>query len=260
MTLHCRDEGAGEAVVLLHAFPLHSGMWDDQVAALRARYRVITPDLPGFGKSDGPDDPTACSIDGFADGVADLLDELGIDRAVVGGLSMGGYTTFSFLRRHRHRVNALILADTRAAADSPEVAARRVAQQEQIAAEGAGPVIDAMVTTLLSEGTRTNRPDIVERARSLMSDNSPAALVGALDAMRHRADATDLLAGIDVPTLVVVGAEDAPSPPTVAAEMAETIPDGRLVQLRGAGHLSNLEEPEFFNRALTRFLDWQRAS
>jgi pimeloyl-ACP methyl ester carboxylesterase len=198
-------------------------------------------------------------MDWFADEVAALMDDVGIERAVLGGLSIGGYVAFSFLRRHKERVSALILADTRAGADTPEVGQRRMSQQRQVAEEGTAPLIEAMVSALLSDYTRSQRPHVVERARSLM-DNSPAGMIGALDAMRRRSDSTGELEAIDVPTLVIVGQHDQGSPPNVAAEMAERIPDGRLVQLRTAGHLSNLEVPDDFNRAVRRFLDWQRAS
>jgi 3-oxoadipate enol-lactonase len=253
--VHCLDAGSGAPpVVLLHAFPLHSGMWEPQVAALRDRFRVVAPDLPGFGASDGPDDPTAYSMERYADLTAALLDRLGVERGVVGGLSMGGYVALAFLRRHRARLAGLVLADTRADVDTPEIRERRTRQQRQVGEEGTAALVDSMLEVLLSEDTRKERPEVVETARRLM-DNPAAGVIGALDAMKRRADASGDLAGIDVPTLVVVGEHDGPSPPSVAEEMHARIPRSRLAVIPGAGHLSNLEAPAVFNQALLAFLD-----
>jgi 3-oxoadipate enol-lactonase len=253
-TVHYLDAGTGDpAVVLLHAFPVSSGMWEDQIVALAPRWRVVAPDLPGFGQSP-PSGSGEATIDGWADLVAGLVAELGLGPVVVGGLSMGGYVAFSLLRRHPSLVAGLVLADTRAAADTPEVLQRRTDQQQKVAEGKLDEVIEAMVGTLLSEQTPAERPEVVERARALMSFTPPDTFVAALEAMKHRADATEELAGIDVPVLVLVGEHDGPSPPSVAREMAEAVPDARLEVLPGAGHLSNLEAPVEFNRALESFL------
>ncbi|MDQ6910220.1 MAG: alpha/beta hydrolase [Actinomycetota bacterium] len=243
------------AVVLLHAFPLNSRMWDDQIDALQDRWRVIAPDLTGFGDAGAPDDPATYSVEAYADEVAATLADRGVERAVIGGLSMGGYVAFSFLRRHRGTVAGLVLADTRAAADTPEVAERRVAQQHQVAENGTAELIESSLDNLLSDDTKQHRPEVVEAARKLMAQNPPAGMIGALDAMRRRPDAIDELAAIDVPVLILVGAADKTSPPDVAADMAARIPDARLEVLPGAGHLSNLEASDAFNAALISFLD-----
>jgi len=244
-------------VVLLHAFPLNSGMWSEQIETLQGRWQVLAPDLTGFGDAGAPDDPSAYSVEAYADDVATFLRDNGFERAIIGGLSLGGYIAFSFLRRHHDMVAGLVLANTRAAADAPEVAERRVAQQRQVAEKGTAELIETSLDTLLSDDTRQHRPEVVERARKLMAQNPPAGFIGALDAMRRRPDAVDELAGIDVPVLVIVGAHDKTSPPEVAADMAARIPDATLVVLPGAGHLSNLETPEAFNRALISFLEVQ---
>ena len=185
--------------------------------------------------------------------MAGLIYELELNRVVLGGLSMGGYVTFAFLRRHRPRVSALVLADTRPDPDTPEVLERRTNQQRQVAEEGTSGVIESLLGGLLSEHTRQEQPAVVERARRLM-DNPPAGFIGALAAMKRRSDASAELAGIDVPTLVVVGEEDSVSPPSVAEDMSRRIPRCRLVTLPGAGHLSSLEAPEAFNEALGGFI------
>ncbi len=252
--LHYFDaDGGNPPVVLLHAFPLNAAMWDEQIAALAPRWRVVAPDLPGFGQSPAGAGSEA-TIDGWADLVAGLLGQLGLGPVVAAGLSMGGYVAFSLLRRHPELVTALVLADTRAASDTPEVVERRTDQQQKVSAGKIDEVLDAMVGTLLSGQTLDERPDVVERVRALMATTPPATIIAALEAMKNRTDATGELGGIDVPVLVVVGEHDVPSPPSVAEEMAEAVGDGRLEVLPGAGHLSNLEVPEAFNRVLGSFL------
>ncbi len=255
-TMNYLDVGAGgPAVVLLHAFPFHSGMWEPQVEALADRHRVVVPDLKGFGGSDAPEDVSAYSMASYADEVAGLLGTLELEQVAVVGLSMGGYVAFSLLSRHRPLVSALVLADTRADPDSEQVLERRTNQQRTVREEGTAPVIEALLDTLLAEPTRRHRPEVVDRARRLMKDNPPAGFVGALEAMKSRPDASPQLGSIDVPTLVVVGEDDKPSPPEVAESMHEAIRGSRLAVLPEAGHLTNLEVPGPFNQAVGGFLD-----
>lgn len=252
--LHYTMAGAGEpAVVLLHAFPLHSGMWAPQMEALSSQARIVTLDLPGFGRSDAPESLTRYTMPGFADLVAGLLDHLGLERVVLGGLSMGGYVTFAFLREHADRVSALVLADTRAAADTTEVYERRTDQQDQVARVGTAALVETLLAGLLTERTRAENAELVDRVRALMA-NPPAGYIGGLEAMKHRPDAVAELASITVPTLIIVGEEDGPSPPDVARDMHGRIPGSQLVVLPRAGHLSNLEATEQFNAAVSEFL------
>jgi 3-oxoadipate enol-lactonase len=253
--VHYTDAGAGEpAVVLLHAFPLHSGMWAPQVEALAAGRRVVAPDLLGFGRSDTPESMYRYTMLGYADLVAGLLDHLGLGQVVLGGLSMGGYVAFAFLRQYPERVRALVLADTRAAADTTLVFERRTDQQDQVARIGTAALVETLLAGLLAERTRAERPALVEEVRGLMAANPPAGYIGALEAMKHRPDATAELATITVPTLVMVGDDDTLSPPEVARDMHERIAGSELAVLPGAGHLSNLEAPAEFNAALAGFL------
>jgi 3-oxoadipate enol-lactonase len=252
--VHYLDAGQGETtVVLLHAFPLHAGMWTPQIEALAAGYRVIAPDVIGFGGTDAPDSMYRYTMLGFADLVAGLLDHLGVERVVLGGLSMGGYVAFAFLREYGSRVSALVLADTRAEADTTMVFERRTDQQDQVARIGTAALIETLLAGLLSEHTRAERLDLVEQVRRLMA-NSPAGFIGALEAMKYRPDATPELAGISVPTLVIVGEDDTLSPPDVARDMHERIAGSELAILPRAGHLSNLEAAEEFNAAVAGFL------
>ncbi len=245
---------AGTPVLLLHAFPFHSGMWQPQLDALSGRHRMIAADLKGFGASDAPEDVASYSMANYADEVAGLMATLELDQAVVVGLSMGGYVAFSLLDRHPSLVAALVLADTRAGRDSEQVLERRTEQQRRVREDGTVAVIDALLDALLSEHTREHRPEVVVEARRLM-DNPPAGFVGALEAMKTRPDATSRLGAIDVPTLVLVGDHDQLSPPEEARAMHEQIPDCRFTVLPNAGHLTNLEVPDAFNQALGDLLD-----
>ena len=255
--LHYCDAGASEpAVVLLHAFPLHAGMWAPQLEHLSTGRRVIAPDFLGFGGSDAPDSMYRYTMLGYADLLAGLLDHLGLVRVVLCGLSMGGYVAFAFLRQYPERVSALVLAATRAAADTTAAFERRTDQQDQIAGIGTAALLEVLLAGLLSDHTRATRLDLVEQTRRLMA-NPAAGYIGALEAMKHRPDATGELAGITVPTLVMVGEDDTLSPPDVARSMLDGIPGAELAVLPRAGHLSNLEAPEEFNAAVTDFLSRQ---
>lgn len=233
------------AVVLLHAFPLSAAMWQPQLDALSDRWRVIAPDL-AFPEP---------SVDAAADEVARLLDELGVARAVVGGLSMGGYVAMAFWRRHRDRVRAVVLADTRATADTDEVLERRTRQQEQVAGGDPSSVIEAMVDGLPGGYTKEHRPDVVAEIRGLMGEATAEGITVALEAMKRRPDSTPDLASMDVPALVVVGEEDSLSPLDVAQAMTDALPRARLARIPQAGHLSSLEDPGAFNAELRAFLE-----
>jgi pimeloyl-ACP methyl ester carboxylesterase len=254
--LHYVDVGVGDVpVVLLHAFPLHSDMWAAQVACLAAGHRVIVPDLKGFGKSSAPEDTSTYSMADYVRQVVGLVQELGVERFVLGGLSMGGYVAFSLLPRHVDMVAGLVLADTRAGRDVPEVLQRRTDQQEQVRLEGTDALVETLLDGLLTKETKDTRPELVEQVRRIMSSNPPAGFIGGLEAMKGRPDSLPRLGLLKVPTLVLVGEHDTASPPTVVKVWQERIPGSELVVIPGAAHLSNMEAPEEFNAALTDFLD-----
>lgn len=253
-TINYLDSGGEELPVLLvHAFPLNSGMWEPQIAALGERYRLIAPDLRGFGRSDVPEDPADYSMDAYADDLRALLDHLGIEKIVLCGLSMGGYVAFSFLRRHGDMVRGLVLADTRAAADTPKGIAGRNKMQGRVRSEGTSRVIGALCENLLAHTSTERKADVTARAKELM-DNPAAGFVGALEALKKRPDSTGDLDDISVPVLVIVGEHDTVTPPDAAREMHERIEGSTLVVIPDAGHLSNLETPEAFTGALAEFL------
>src|SRR5918999_6240181 len=241
-------------VLLIHAFPLNSSMWEAQTESLAERYRFITPDLKGFGGSDAPEDPSVYTMDSYADELAAVLEHANVERATVVGLSIGGYIAFSLWRRHRDKVDALVLADTKAEADPPEGIEKRTNQQQMVRDEGTGGLIDALAGALLGEATLQKKPDVVARVKEIMAENPAAGFIGALESMKKRIDSTGDLTGINVPTLVIVGEHDGVTPPEAARKLHEHIEGSRLVVIPEAGHLSNLEAPEAFNGALAEFL------
>ena len=246
------DEGRGAPVVLLHGFPLDRSMWREQARHLSGTWRVVTPDLRGQGGSALGDGPA--TMDKMAEDVVALLDTLNINRAVLGGLSMGGYVAFEFYRRFPERVRALVLADTRPQADTDEGRRTREETAQRVLKEGVAPLADMMLPKLLSAGTRERGAEVVALVRAMVLKAKPEGAAAALRGMALRRDQTDLLPSIDVPTLVVVGGEDSVTPPSDAEAMAAKIGGSRLAVIEGAGHLSNVERPEEFNRALGDFL------
>ncbi len=247
------EEGRGEAFVLLHGFPIDRSMWREQFEVLSARFRVIAPDLRGLGETP-LGDVAAATMDEMAEDLAALLDALNVERAVVGGLSMGGYVALEFFRRFPARVRALVLADTRPQGDDDKGMHTREENARKVLREGMGPLVDSMLPKLLSASTRERRPDVVERVSAMMLAVRPEGAAAALHGMAVRRDQTELLSRINVPTLVIVGSEDAITPPSDAEAMAAKIEGSRLVRVEGAAHLSNVERPEEFNRALLDFV------
>jgi len=246
------DVGAGLPVVFLHPFPLDRSYWSPQVAAVAARCRCIAPDMRGFGETAAAPPYT---MEQYADDVACLLDALDIERAVMVGLSMGGYIALALWRRHPGRVRALVLADTRAGADSEQGRDRRRALIDTARERGVGAVAEAQLPGLVGRTTRERRPDVGEALRRIIERSSVDGIAGALEAMMARTDSTDLLATIDVPVLIVAGEEDVLTPPKEARAMHTAIPGSRFELLSGAGHASSYERPGAFTHVLGEFLE-----
>ena len=244
------DVGAGEALLFVHAFPLNRRMWAPQLEVLSDRYRCLTVDLRGFGESDTPEGPYP--MDQLASDLAGLLDQRGIERATLVGLSMGGYIAFTFWRRFPEKLRALVLADTRAGADTPEGRQTRERLAATAETEGLAPVVQAQVPRLLSAGAS---PELRQWVQDMIEEASPQGVAGASRGMASRPDSAPLLAGIVCPTLVIVGEQDAVTPPAEAERMASAVPHAQLVRIPVAGHLANLEQPAAFNAALRAFLD-----
>ncbi|MCC7358649.1 MAG: alpha/beta fold hydrolase [Anaerolineales bacterium] len=246
------DEGEGRPLLLLHGFPLSRRLWRPQVADLAATTRVLAPDLRGHGQSDVTAGPY--SVEQYADDAARLLDALNVTQPViVAGLSMGGYIALAFQRRHPQRVAGLILAATRAGADSAEGKAKRDEAAAAARAHGARAIVDAMLPKMLAPRTYQTRPDLVAEARALMAPTKVTGIVSALAALRDRPDATKQLATIRQPVLVLHGSDDQLIAPSEAEAMTRALPNSRLALLAGGGHLLNLEQPAAFNAAVRTF-------
>lgn len=249
------DVGSGTPVVLLHGSPHTRHLWDAQRAALAPHRRVIAPDLRGFGDSAALADGMPLTMARHADDVAALLDALAIDRAIIAGLSMGGYVALAFWRRHRDRVRALVLLDTRASADTAAVRERRAATIELARREGALAVADAQVASSLGATTRRTHPALVHRVRDMMATVSASTMIAAQEGMLARDDATAWLDTIDVPTLLVVGDEDAITPAKEMRAMHERIAGSELAVIGLAGHLTPVEQVAAVDAALQRFVE-----
>ena len=253
--LHHVQAGNGIPLLLIHGYPLDHALWQPQVNGLADTNvaRVIAPDLRGFGQSDAPEG--AYTMETYADDLFALLDVLQVERAVVCGLSMGGYIALAFWQKYANRVRGLILVDTRAGADAPATRQARLDMVEQVKQHGSAPAADAMLPRVLSQSTRQSRPDLVESVHAMMLRQPPTGIIGAQLGMAERPDSTPTLPTITVPALVVFGAEDVITPAeTEGRGLANAIPGAKLVIIPNAGHLSNLEQPEVFNTAVRKFL------
>ena len=245
-------------VVFLHAFPLAADMWRPQLQALPDGWSAIAPDFRGFGGSD-PDAASAtraeASLDGYAADVVALLDALGNGRAAICGCSMGGYAAFALLRRAPDRAAGLLLADTRATADSDAARASRAAMLDLLDREGAPAVADGMREKLVGQTTRASRPAVIGAIDGMMARATTGGLGFAVARMMNRPDSTAALRAFPRPVSVAVGEEDALTPPAESAAMAALVPGAALVTIPRAGHLSNLEAPDAFNAAMHAWLE-----
>lgn len=248
------DAAPVRTLMLLHAFPMNARMWEPQLGEVPAGWRVVAPDFRGFGQSDADASGFNVFIDDYAGDAVALLDYLGVARAVVGGLSMGGYVAFALMGQAASRVSGLVLADTKAEADSAEARSGRLAMITLLQQQGVPAVVDQMVPRLLSDETRHERPEVEQRVRALAGANTADGIGAALVRMMDRPDSTHLLPRITCPALVIVGERDPVTPPEQARAMQEQMPAAKLVRIPGAGHLSNLEHPDRFNAALLAFL------
>lgn len=228
-------------VILLHAFPYGPQMWAPQISMLEERYPVWAPNILGYP-----------SLEQAAKAVLGKME--GWDRAVVVGLSMGGYTAFRLWELAPERIAGLVLADTRAGADSDETRAGRAQQAERIRQEGGGWLPEALLKSHLGSTTHKERPSVVAEAGRMILEADPERVIESLHALANRPDSRVLLATLTVPTLVLVGEEDTLTPPSEAKYLASSIPDSRLLIVPDAGHMSSLENPKAFNTALLGFL------
>lgn len=250
----CEDRGAGDVILLVHGFPLDRSMWKAQVEALAGEYRVIAPDLRGFGGSEfGDADPRSMELDVYAADLAAMLDALNVEQVTLGGLSMGGYIAFAFLRAYAPRVSRLMLLNTKATPDTPEGRDGRFALMERVEREGARAAADAMLPRMFA-APEEQVPDAWARARAMMLGASVPGIVGALQALATRPDSTPDLSAIHMPTLILVGEHDVLTPPSDAHAMHAVIRHSRIAQIPACGHLSSVERPLAVNETVLHFL------
>lgn len=245
--------GRGMPLLFVHGFPLNKSMWQAQTHELANAFTVLAPDLRGHGQSDAP--AGDYSMDLFADDLKTLLDHLGLPKVLLVGLSMGGYVAFAFQRKYPDSLLGLVLADTRAPADSPEAKQGREKTAQTVQRDGVGPVAKDLTLRLLAPTTVANNPELVEKVRHMLESTPVNGWLGDLHALANRPDSTPTLTSIRCPTLVIVGAQDVVTPPADAAMLVKGISNALLVTIPNAGHLTPLEQPALFNRALRAFAE-----
>jgi len=262
------DRGSGPEIILLHGYPFDRSMWREQIDFLNSHgFRVLAPDLRGFGESVAPTSICVSSdtdyrpesvplspMEDMARDVSALMDELKIDQAAICGLSMGGYVAFEFVHLFPTRARALILAGTRAPADNEQERQARLQQVEQMLAKGMGGVAEASLPRLLAPRTLAEKPEVVTRLREMILRADPRGAAAAQRGMAARRDYSDDLAGIDAPTLVIVGRDDPIRPVADAEFMHDRIHESRLQIIEDAAHMTNMEQPSLFNEELLEFL------
>lgn len=250
--LFYRDEGRGSNLVFLHGFPVDSRMWEAQTVEFAGRFRVIAPDLRGFGQSHAVDPFT---IESQADDIHGLLDQSGALPCVLVGLSMGGYIALAYAQKYPSNLRGLVLVDTKAAGDTAEQKEGRQKMITLVREQGAKAVAEQMLPKMLADETPRRRPAVAHFLRAMMEACPPKTIENALAAMRDRPDRTPILPSISVPTLIVVGDGDAITPVSVAQSMQRQIPRAQLAVIKGAGHMSPMEQPTQVNQAFSRFLE-----
>ncbi len=253
--LHYEEAGGqdGMPVLFLHGFPFSHEMWKKQTEAVSKKYRAIAYDIKGHGLSDVGDGQY--TIEGHVDDLFAFMDHLHLDRVVITGLSMGGYITLRALERNQDRFRAAVLCDTKSETDTPEGKMRRFTSMVEVKKTGSQQFADAFLKTVFAPESFTTKPEAVEFIRRIISHTPPLSIAGTLLALAARTDTSGALPNIRIPVLILVGAADQTTPPSVSQAMHERIKGSELHIVPGAAHLSNLENPEFFNRALLSFLD-----
>jgi pimeloyl-ACP methyl ester carboxylesterase len=252
-TISVLAKGKGVPILFVHGFPFNHAMWQAQADAFAATHRVIVPDLRGFGESTVM--PGTVTMEQFADDLHTLLHAANLSGPIIFcGLSMGGYIGWQFFRKYRSQLKALILCDTRAVADSPDAAAGRFKLADGVTENGAQAVVDSMLPRLFSSQTKAHRPQIIDQAEAMILRNKPAGIAAGLRGLAERPDCSDLLPKIDVPTLLICGADDSIATPAEMRGIADAIPSARFAEIPKAGHMSPMENPDAFDAAIREFL------
>jgi len=251
-TVRYLEAGIGKPMLLLHAFPLNADMWRPQLERAPAGWRLIAPDFRGFGETSIDSDDVG--VDDYAGDILMLMDDLALERPVIGGLSFGGYVAFALFRRAPERIGGLVLADTRSTADTEDGLRARRTLLEAVRREGVAIVPDRQIPKVLGATTRRERPEVVAEVRRVIGSNGAAGIEAAIVALMRRPDSTADLNRITVPTLIIVGEEDEITPIADADAMHRAIGGSSLVALPRAGHLSNLEAPDAFSTTISEWV------
>lgn len=255
--LSCTDSGEGRPVLFVHGYPLDHTMWSAQISELSRNHRVLAPDLRGFGASPlGEADPdTGISMDDYADDLAHLLDVARVKEPIVYcGFSMGGYIGWCFIKKYRSKLAALVLCDTRAAADSGEVREKRLETAQQVNDHGSAWIAEQMIPKLFAETTRRERPEIVDRMAEVIRRTNPDSIAAALRGMANRPDSTPMLSMLDLPTLLIVGENDVITTKDEMSSLAKVIPNSEFIVASNAGHMAPVENPAAVTKAMSDFL------
>ncbi len=252
ITFEYDDVGNGMPLLLIHGYPLDRSLWRAQIEGLQSVARVVAPDLRGFGQSG--DAPETMTMDDYATDLKSLLDALNIRRAIVCGLSMGGYIALAFFAKYLDMVKGLILANTRAGADSEPAREARYATARKAFDEGVPAIADAMLPKMLTEATIASRASLTAYVQAMMANQRPGGVAAALRGMATRPDRSDWIKSINIPTLIITGSADTLIPPGESEAMHRAIPGSRLVVIPDVAHLSNVEKPDAFNAAVREFI------
>lgn len=250
--MYYADTGTGTPLVLIHGFPHDHTLWKPQLEGLGDGIRVIAPDLRGFG--DSTEVPERMTMDEYAADVKRILDSLGIRQAVIGGLSMGGYVALAFMARYPEAVRGLLLCNTRAGSDDDKARTGRYDSIKKVEAEGVGALAEAMLPKMIAANTATAHPDRRKAVREMMARQRPKSVTAALRGLAARPDRVPILPAIKVPTLIITGSKDELIPVKESEAMAAAIPGSRLVVIPDVAHLSNVEDPEAFNKEVKEFV------
>lgn len=247
------DVGEGSIpVIFLHGFPFDKTMWELQLEFLKFTYRLISCDIRGFGKS--TDEYTPLSIDLFGDDLIKFMDKLKIEKAIVCGLSMGGYIALNALKRFPGRFEALVLCDTQCIADTAEGKAKRYKVIEDIKTNGVAKFKEGFIKSVFHVDSPTNKKEIVDQLRDVVFANSQNIITQGLTALAERSETCSSLDEISIPTLIICGREDAVTPLAQSESMNAAIKGSKLQVIENAGHVSNLEQPHEFAQYLSEFL------
>lgn len=253
ITMHFDDFGKGQTpIIFVHGFPFDKSSWAPQMAFMKKTQRVIAYDIRGFGTTTlGMAKP---SMRVFADDLVKFMDNMGIRKAIVCGLSMGGYILLNAVQRYPERFKGLILCDTQAIADTEEAEKKRYQTIQQIKTDGLTIFTEGTIKNVFCADSRANKKELVDTIKEIISKIHQETIIETLTALAERADMTASLKDITIPTLIICGKEDSMTPPNQAEALHSAIKNSTLQIIENAGHLSNLEQPDAFNKHLAGFM------